>query len=109
MSPQWEEGQKKHRTHLKLHDHIIKFFIPSTANKSANMILPCKEAETYRMEHKTTTLSSQLVEKWFLKRAGNHKWHQAGSSAEQINFVFTSQPHTSRQQLTFNNKTDSEN
>lgn len=102
------ERQRKHRTHLKLHDHVIKFFIPSAANKSANMILPCKGTETYRMEHNTTTLWSQLVEKWFLKRAGNHKWHQAGSFAEQINFVSTSQSHTSRQHLTFNNKTDSE-
>lgn len=56
-------GEQKHRTHLKLHDDIIKFFIPSTPNKSANMILPWKETETYRMEHKITTLWSWFLEK----------------------------------------------
>lgn len=85
------EREKKHRTHLKLHDYIIKFFISSTADKSANMILPCKETETYRVEHETITSFRQMVS----NKHGNLKRHQAGSSAEQINFVFTSQSHIS--------------
>lgn len=89
-----EEIEKKHRTHLKLHDHIIKFFISSTADKSANMILPCKEtsiqSRTWDNNHMINF--RQMVS----NKYGNLKWHRAGSSAEQINFVSTSQSHISR-------------